>query len=525
VTGTGLRGRVGAAVDRAVLGASGSALTPARAAFGELGTRFLDPMRVAIVGRVSSGKSTLANALLGSLVVPTGVEELTYNVNWLRYAPAPGIVVHFKDDRPPEHRDIADLETLTVRSDRFRAFLSEVDYLVISYPYPYLASFDLIDTPGLDSHFTEDSANTLRFLGLDESDVRASTIAHAAKADALVMVFSRGAAHQEQELLRGFQAPGSTATVASPLSSVGVLTRIEQYWDPEDEPDPARMGRRLAGRIMSEGGASRYLYHIYPLASLVGEAAVTLDKTDFADLTALAAVDRHVLEGALGFGPAFAVAGETSLPVPPARRGVMFDRFSAYGIALACELLRDGVNGLDELRDQLAIRSGLTAFRESLVEHFGHRADLIKLQRLVAQARTISAALGRGLASPDRIVLDAAAAEVTRLEFKEHAFSEIAVLRHFYDGELDVSEEAAVDLLRVTGERGASTAARLGLPETATTDELRRRAAEGHARWSARATEAVAGPTHFAGLTMRRSYEHLIHDIAQGGVSETGGAS
>jgi hypothetical protein len=520
VTGPDLRKQVGAALDRAVAGTGGPALAPARAALGELGARFGEPMRVAIVGRVSSGKSTLANALLGSRVVPTGVEELTYNVNWLRYDTSPSLVVHFKDPgRPPEPRDLASLEQLTARSDRFRAFLAEVDYLVISYPYPYLTAFDLIDTPGLDSHFNDDSANTLRFLGLSDDDVWAATVAHAARADALVMVFSRGAARLEADLLRDFQGADPAAPAISPISSVGVLTKIEQFWDPEDEPDPRRTGRRLAGRLMTEGGAGRHLYDIFPLASLVGEAAGTLDEADFADLAELAAASRLVLEDRLTFGPGFSAACD-ELPLPSARRAALFSRLSAYGIALACELIRDGVDAVAGLREELDARSGLAAFRESLAGHFGRRADLIKLQLLASHARAIPDRLG-GLPPGDRAALDSAVAEITQLKFKVHAFSEIEVLRSFYDGALALSEADAADLRRVTGECGESVAARLGLPETATAGDLRDRARAGHARWSALAVEPLPELTHFAARTLRRSYEHLLHELG-GGSAERG---
>ena len=507
-----LRARVVAALDRAVRRAAGNSLAGARNAFSELSTRFRAPMRVAIVGRVSSGKSTLVNALLGGQVVPTDVEELTYNVNWLRYAPVPGLTVHFKDGRPPQQRDQAEREALTVRSDLSKERLDEIDYLVIGEPNPYLKAFDLIDTPGHDSHFSDDSANAMRFLGLSEAGMRDATIAHAAKADALVLVFPRGAAEEDVKLLREFQMAGSMASTASPLTAVGVLTKIEQYWDP-DKPDPVTTGRRLAERMMGEGEAGRYLYQLFPLATLVGEAAATFDAENFADLTALAAIDPLVLEDAVGFGSGFAAEDAAGLPVPAGRRRVLFDRFSGYGIVLACQLIRDGIADEDTLRAELAVRSGMAEFRRSLVSHFGNRADLIKLQQLIGQVKAIPAALGNDLGPRDRAALDGAVAEVSQLEFKEHAFRELALLRAFYAGELPLSDQDATDLRRVFGEAGTSPAARLGLPGSATREELRARALERHTYWSARSVEALPGPEHKAARVLRRSYEGLIGDI------------
>ena len=45
------------------------------------------PLRVAVAGRVSSGKSTLVNALLGKRVAPTSAGECTKIVTWFRDGP------------------------------------------------------------------------------------------------------------------------------------------------------------------------------------------------------------------------------------------------------------------------------------------------------------------------------------------------------------------------------------------------------------------------------------------------------
>ncbi|HEX2298205.1 MAG TPA: dynamin family protein, partial [Pseudonocardiaceae bacterium] len=51
---------------------------PATAAgLGEVVRRLAGPLQVALAGRISSGKSTLVNALIGRRVAPTGIGECT----------------------------------------------------------------------------------------------------------------------------------------------------------------------------------------------------------------------------------------------------------------------------------------------------------------------------------------------------------------------------------------------------------------------------------------------------------------
>ena len=56
---------------------------------------------------------------------------------------------------------------------------------------------------------------------------------------------------------------------------------------------------------------------------------------------------------------------------------------------LACHLIREGVDDPAKLREQLREISGLTKFRQTLVDHFGERADLIKLDRLIERTRDL----------------------------------------------------------------------------------------------------------------------------------------
>ncbi|WP_146108006.1 dynamin family protein [Actinokineospora auranticolor] len=91
--------------------------------------RLRAPMAVALVGRVSSGKSTLVNALLGAYRAPTGVQELTFTITVLRQGD-PGLTVHFRDGHT-ETRDLAELGSLATNIGDRQAFLSSIDHLEV----------------------------------------------------------------------------------------------------------------------------------------------------------------------------------------------------------------------------------------------------------------------------------------------------------------------------------------------------------------------------------------------------------
>ncbi|MFJ8434650.1 dynamin family protein [Kitasatospora sp. NPDC094019] len=506
-----------------------AALLPALDVLDGLRDLAARPMRVALVGRVSAGKSTLVNALLGAHRVETGTEELTFNVSRLTHGPERLITVHYKDGRPADRHHPDELRALTARVhddgdpaelarlDRLRA----IDHLVVTDPSPYLRSFDLVDTPGLDSAFGADSANTLRYLGRSPDEVRTASIGHAGSADALVLVFARGLARGEEELIADFRGSGlGSAGSGSALTTVGALTKVELYWP--EHPDPLAEGRRNADRVMTAAGGTRLMYDLRPLCSLVGAAAWQLTEADFADLAGLAAVEPALLARRAARGPYFTTRPYPDLPVPADRRAHLFGLLAGYGLTLACELIRDGVAGLPELRAELDRRSGLADFRRLLTEHFGARADLIKLRGIVDRARTLPDTLPAELLPPDRpsaarlrATVDRAAGRFVDLEVQQHAFRELIVLRDCYDGRLTgLSEPELREIQRVVGEFGVTTAARLGLPEGADGSELRRVALDRLAHWSAMTVDPTfAGPARRACQVLRRSYERLAATV------------
>lgn len=517
-----LRERADAAFGAALAGLRGyPGLRPAAAAIAANRERYAATMSIALVGRVSSGKSTLANALLAGPYAATGISELTCNVTSLRYGPRPELTVHFTDGRSPEKRDRDELFALSALDQgdpALRDYLAAVSYLEVRDPSPHLRLFDLVDTPGLDAAYdSERVRKTLEFLGRPADSLRAATVSFASQADALVLVFNRTPAATDAEVVGEFVRAGMGA--ANPITAVGTLTHIERYWP---EHDPVAEGHKNAARLMRVPAAGGLLFEITPVAGKLAAAAGVLTDADYADLETLSRVPSATLTKRLGFGPGFQTKPYPDLPLPADRRCELFDQFSGYGIAVACKLIggRDAANP-QQLRELLADRSGLSALRRLLLDHFGHRADIIKLRRVIDDVAGLP---GRLAATTDARGLDLvgqAAAEITALD-QEPAFRELDMLRLCWEKKLTFSPSEGEELHRVAGERGIGLIDLLGLPAGAPAAEMTAKAAARHAYWADAVLDPrYAGNTHAAATVMLNAYDRIICRLGKpGGTGE-----
>jgi hypothetical protein len=118
---------------------------------------------VACVGQFKRGKSTLINALIGERVLPVGVTPVTAVPTVIRYGECLGARVRLRDD---SWRDMApaDLD-LYVSEEQNPGNMKGVVGLEVFAPSPLLErGLCLVDTPGLGSVFTENSAATVAFV-------------------------------------------------------------------------------------------------------------------------------------------------------------------------------------------------------------------------------------------------------------------------------------------------------------------------------------------------------------------------
>ncbi len=113
--------------------------------------------RVLVVGEAKRGKSTLVNALLGRVVLPTGATPVTALPTVVRHGQSALLEVRYLDGRG-ETRSVDDLRGLVTElaNPDNRLGLAEV---VLQMPAPLLdGGIDLVDTPGVGSVFVHSAA-------------------------------------------------------------------------------------------------------------------------------------------------------------------------------------------------------------------------------------------------------------------------------------------------------------------------------------------------------------------------------
>lgn len=390
--------RVRLTLERAIAALpSAGPLTEARRDLRQCLERFSSPLQVALIGRLASGKTTLANALLGSIAVGD-LGDRTDLVNVIRYGPEPTLTAHYRDSRTERFTSttFAALDSLAAHDP------ASIDYLEFTIPSQILSWFNIIDTPGIVSESSADSSLITGYLGLEQSGTRGGL-----QADALVAVFppSGTAASQFRDL------QGGTPGLLQPVTAVGALTKVEQLWSP-DQPDPITAGRRIADRLMREG-VSHQLSELRPVAADVAAAAGTLTEEDFGDLAALAALAPSALAHRVQ-SSSRALRGNDDFPRLPG----LYGRLGAFGIVLSAELIRDGTEPT-RLREELDNRTGMSGFRRLLIERFGGRAQLLKMRALTAYVRRLAADpdahLGTTVNSAQRVILATAVAGIITL--------------------------------------------------------------------------------------------------------------
>ncbi|MFO0558106.1 MAG: dynamin family protein [Polyangiales bacterium] len=132
--------------DLALLARNSAALTAVERELRVRRRELDEPLRVALLGEFSAGKSTFLNALVGATVSPMGVLPTTAHVHWLRHGERSARVVDGRGSSV-----VCTIDAAPSVVERARESGAGVDYVEVNWPAPRLARVELIDTPGFNA--------------------------------------------------------------------------------------------------------------------------------------------------------------------------------------------------------------------------------------------------------------------------------------------------------------------------------------------------------------------------------------
>ncbi len=462
----------------------------------QIGTRLGEPLRLAVAGAVSAGKSTLVNALLGRPVAPVDAGECTRMVAWYRYADAA------EDGRIDVELHDGTLHTRALDAGRLPSDVGVppdlVRRLVVHLAAPTLRTLTIIDTPGMNTVTQENEERTRRLLFGEQRQGEVQALLYVLR---YTQRFDAGALAEFRSL---FDSCGLSA-----VNTVALLSHVDLR---VDEPDPWPRARALASRAYQQ--LSSVVFDVVPVVGLLAEAARTRACTD-ADLAALrtlATADPLDLDDALLTVDDFL---GTDLGVPAAARRRLVDRLYLYGIRSAAEALR-AEPALDAagLADRLAVRAGFTGGARTVdaaVDHFARHAGQLKAFGAIADLRRLSRT--PGATTSDQRVLAGVGDALDDGRPVQAGLSGLRVLAAFdaaRRGGLRLDDELLGQLERLV--RGAGPADQLGLPPDAAPAAVAEAARAASAGWRRVATTAAGS---VAGVRARGVLDHL-EELAAG---------
>lgn len=478
----------------------GTELNDFRSFILECQDRLRQPMRVAVIGEISSSKSTLVNAMLGEQeVVRTGPMEETYNVSWLTSGdPDADITVQFKD--PPGHKEIVHRRGWAHWANRMgqSAMQNNVSYIEVAHDSPALKTFSLIDTPGLNSYHGIDSQNTIEFL-------------QKVRPDAVVLLFAKSISQRLVDVVKSFQGP--LLSQMSPVNAIGVLAKIDTYWP--GDPDPVAAGSRVAKRLFTEeASVENTLYQLQPVCAGLALGARTLSEEDMACFRTLAKVDVRTFQRSLSTAQRF-VQEDSPLPLLAAERAALAEKFTRYGIFCAVEYLRtNGDASRDELSSELLHKSGFDVFFDLVTRHFGRRSELIKLAGVLSDIRNRVSVELKDVGGKERTVVQEIGSLFANLSLRQHELQELGLLADIYAGKIVLDGLQKDELLRVAGENGASCVEKLGLPCDVTIEQMQTTAWAKSSEWHEVFVSASGDPClKRVARVMEKSYRAIGRDV------------
>lgn len=453
--------------------------------------RLDEPLRVALVGSVKAGKSTMLNAMLGERAAPTDARECTKVVTWYHHGVSPTVRTRHRDGTteilPTRRRE----DRLELELDQDQ--LQDLERLEITWPADLLDHLTLIDTPGTNSASEGVSSLTDSFLMPEDG---------AAGADAVIYLL-RSLHAADVRFLTALHE--RTRHGVSAVGAIAVLSRV-------DELGSGGLGAMVSvnqavARLQNDPALTGVCETVLPVAGLLGLGAATLRQSDFVALGKLNAADRQQIRRLMASAELFIDAEDPDLPDQRTRAGLI-DRLGLYGVRLALAILRGGVDDAPGLAAELSRRSGIDELRRCIDVYFVQRRVELKAHSVVLAALR----LARAHPGPGSAAVIARAEEHLA---DEHSFRELQLIGRVVAKRVALEGELLTELERILGGRGIAPLDRLGVTPGSLNDAAVQDLAVEHLRrWQALADNPLFDPeTAEACRVAARSCEAIVADV------------
>lgn len=445
--------------------------------------RLDQPLRMAVTGRVKSGKSSLVNALVGDEVAPTDAEESTQVNTFYRYGPEPRITVHTPHGSV-QNIPVTSLDISTIRDlQRWRP--DEVARLVIDSPSPGLQAITLIETPGVSSSAGQETSRSALAQILSEADA--------------VLYLTR---YPHQTDLQFLQSVHELEIARrAPINTILALSRADELGNGGAEA--LQTAETIAHRYRDDPRVRSFAQHVIPVAGLLGQAASSLTEDNLHDLTELAQLPDSELEPLLLSTDRFATNAQPE-SVPAANRLKLLQRLGHFGVQQALMWLREGADTTKKLKASLLDASGLNDLQEVVHQQFIERQEALRARSMLLAVDMVVRANPRPGAAQLR-------GEFEHILANSHEWDELRVLSSLDSGQVRFPPELRAEALRLLGASGTAPHNKLGQSPGSPDNQLAQHAADVLSRWRTQAVNPLHDRAHRDAIhTVLRSCERLI---------------
>ncbi len=452
------------------------------------------PLRVAIVGRIKAGKSTLLNALLGERIAATDAGECTKYVCHYRHGLAYDVEAVLRGGarvKLPFRRGDDALEI------GLEAATGPIERLEVMWPANALAKLTIIDTPGIGSTDEEVRVRVATFLGEDEDRF-------APEADAVVYLM-RHLHRSDLDLMESLY--DRSVVSASPVNAVALLSRADEVC--AARPDAMEAADRIAARYAADPLLRAAVAGVIPIAGLLAETGATLRETEMAWLRQLAGAGEPVLASLLLSVDRFRHPDLGPLTVEV--REILLRRFGLFGLRFALQAITEGrCTTAAALSRTLIEISGIGRLQTLIDEYFASRSGHLKARSALLQLR----ASARAAEEMSPVGARSIRQSIELVEASAHELAELRLLHLALTGAAGLSADEVAEVRRLVSGRPA--AERLRLPGDAPRDVQTRAALERVDHWRERAGNPLASRDLTTACEIAaRSYEGIYASLVE----------